>query len=169
MKTLKQIFIVLFCSLAIHSFSQKNSIPETELFTLDGIKISSDEIINSQKPMLMVFWKTNVNECCEQLNMLNEIYTEKYKEKGVKVVAICVDCKGAIQHIKPFIHGHDFDIDVFIDKNGDFKRKMNVPTVPYTILFDQSLAVYCKYIGYCHDGEEMICSKIDHCLANLDK
>lgn len=169
MKTFKFILILFLSSFAHMAISQNLSLPDVDLYTLDGIKISATTITNNEKPMVMVFWKSNTNECCNQLIMINEIYEDHFKTKGVKVVAICVDCIGTIQHIKPFVYGHNLNIEVFIDKNGDFKRSMSVPSVPYTILFDQEMNTYCKYVGYCHNGEEFLCTELEKCLAIVQK
>ncbi len=156
MKTIKFILILILFSFIHMAISQNQTLPDVELYTLDGVPVSATEITNNDKPMVMVFWKSNVKECCSQLSMINEIYVDEFKDKGVKVVAICVDCVGAIQHIKPFVYGNNLDIEVLIDKNGDFKRSMCVSSVPYTILFDQKMKAYCKYVGYCHNGEDFL-------------
>lgn len=169
MKSIKSATTIILFLFTYLSFSQEQPLQDIELFTLEGTKISTTDITNNGKPMLMVFWKSNVKECCDQLSMINDIYVDYFKEKGVKVVAICVDCKGAIQHIKPFVYGHSYDVDVYIDKNGDFKRSMSVPSVPYTILFDKNMDINCQYVGYCHNGEDMLCNKIEKCLAMADR
>ena len=80
-------------------------------------------------------------------------------------MAICIDCQGKIQHIKPIVYGYDFDFDVYIDRNGDFKRSMSVTGAPYTILFDNKMNPVCRHTGFCNGDELLICEKIDQCLA----
>jgi len=165
MKTIILIIILFLSSFTHEAMSQNESLPDVELYTLDGTTVSAAKISNNNEPMVMVFWKSNVKECCNQLIMINEIYEDYFKTKDVKVVAICVDCVGSVQHIKPFVYGHNLDIEVFIDKNGDFKRSMSVTDVPFTILFDKKMNPYCKYVGYCHNGEDFLCTEIEKCLA----
>lgn len=148
--------------------SQKQTLPDVNLYTLDGIQVNASEISNNDKPMVMVFWKTNEKNCCNQLNMINDVYQDFFEPKEVKVVAICIDCKGSIQHIKPFVFGHNLDFEVYIDKNGDFRRSMNVSQVPFTILYDDKMEVYCQYVGYCNGSEDFLCKKIENCLAASD-
>ncbi|MEZ5195428.1 MAG: TlpA disulfide reductase family protein [Bacteroidales bacterium] len=158
----------ILCLIRFAGLHQIQSLPNVELLTLDGIKVNASEISNNDKPMVVVFWKSNQKECCDQLNMMNDVYEDFFKQKGVKVIAICVDCKGSIQHIKPFVYGHSIDFEVYIDKNGDFKRSMNVSQVPYTILYDDKMDIYCQYVGYCNGSEDIICTKIENCLAASD-
>lgn len=168
MKTIKLILFLFSLSFALFAYCQNQSLPNLDLLTLDGIKVNASEISNNDKPMVLVFWKTNEKECCDQLNMINDVYEDFFKQKGVKVVAICVDCVGKTQHIKPFVYGHDLDVEVYIDRNGDFKRSMNVSKVPYTILYDNKMDIYCQYVGYCNGSEDILCNKIDHCLAAIE-
>ena len=56
------------------------------------------------------------------------------KDKNVRVIGICLDVSGNMSNIKPFVYGNNIDMDVYIDKNGEFKRAMNIPDVPYNII-----------------------------------
>ncbi len=146
------------------AFSQKSGLPNVDVYTLEGRSISAEIINNDGKPLLVVFWKTNDKDCLEQISMFNEIYNDSLKTKGVKFVAICVNCTGNLYHIKPFVYGHDFNFEVYVDKNGDLKRAMAVPELPFTILFDQNMKVFSQHIGYCRGDENLICSIVDKCL-----
>ena len=168
MKTRKFKLLLLLISFSSYTFSQSVTLPVNELYSLDGEKISASEISNEGNPLVMIFWKTNETESCDQLLMINEAYNDFMKFQGVKVIAVCIDCCGKIQHIKPFVFGHDLDIEVYIDKNGDFKRSMNILCSPSTILFDQQMNINCQFAGYCSNVEDLLCTKIEQCLANID-
>jgi hypothetical protein len=168
MKTKKISLISILGLLTSFIFSQTCILPSTELYTLDGVKISAGEITNDGKPMVMIFWKTNEKKSNDQLLMINDAYQNFMIDRGVKVVAVCIDCVGKISHIKPFVYGNDLDIEVYIDKNGDFKRSMNVLHTPSTLLFDHEMNINCQYVGYCANVEDMLCKKIEQCLALID-
>ncbi|MCD4732589.1 MAG: redoxin domain-containing protein [Bacteroidales bacterium] len=158
----------VFClCLGITLNAQISKLPAVELFTLDGIQINTAYISNDNMPMILVFFKTYDNECCENLYAICEAHEEMLAEKGVKMIAICIDCVGKIEHVKPFVYGHGLDIEVYVDKNGDLKRKMGIPDAPYTILYDQKMEVYCKYNGYCAGSQEMVCEKMNECLNKM--
>jgi len=149
-------------------FTQHKTLPNVELYSLDGKKVSASMITNNGQPMIVVFWKTNIKECYNQLDLINEVYEDYLEEKNVKVIAICVDCIGNAQHIKPFVYGHDLNIEVYIDRNGNFKRSMNIPSVPYAILYDQKMNVTYRQLGFCNGDESLLCKKIEDCLISTD-
>ena len=168
MKTLKISTFVLLVIFFVPAFSQHASFPALELYTMDGTKIMFSDVTNNDQPMVVIFWKSNLKECCNQLCAINELYSENLKAKGVKVVAVCIDCSGGFQHIKPFVYGHNFDFEIYIDLNGDIRRSMNVPSVPFTILYDKNMQPYCKWAGYCSGIEHLLSDKIEDYLAISD-
>jgi peroxiredoxin len=168
MKAKRIPLVPIFVALASLLLAQNETIPDIELFLLDGKKTTTKEISNEGKPLVMIFWKSTDRESCEQLLLINDAYQSFMKYQGVKVIAICIDCLGKTQHIKPFVYGHDLDIEVYIDKNGDFKRSMNIIYSPSTILFDHQMNINCQFAGYCANAEDILCKKIEQCLAKID-
>jgi peroxiredoxin len=168
MKTKKTPLIMLLFAFTNLIFAQMSTLPSIELHSLDETKVTASEISNDGKPLVLIFWKTNERESCEQLIMINEAYKDFMEYQGVKVIAVCIDCVGKTQHIKPFVYGHNLDIEVYIDKNGDFKRSMNILYSPSTILFDHQMNINCQLAGYCSNVEDLLCTKIEQCLANID-
>ena len=168
MKTRRIQIVILFFAFTNLIIAQSSNLPTNELYSIDGTKVTADEISNDGKPLVMIFWKTNERESCEQLLMINDAYQDFMQYQGVKVIAICIDCVGKTQHIKPFIYGHDIDIEVYIDKNGDFKRSMNILHSPSTVLFDHQMNINCQFAGYCANVEDLLYTRIEQCLANID-
>ena len=168
MKTKKTLLIMLIFAFTNLIFAQTDALPSIELYSLDGTKVTANEISNDGKPLVLIFWKTNDRESCEQLLMINDACKDFMVYQGVKVIAVCIDCVGKTQHIKPFVYGHDLDIEVYIDKNGDFKRSMNILYSPSTILFDHQMNINCQFTGYCSNVEDLLCTKIEQCLANIE-
>ena len=148
--------------------AQDPKLPDVQIQTIEGFPISSSTITNDSMPMIMVFWKTYDQDACKHLFSVYETYDIVLREKGVKMVAICTDAIGRIDQIKPFICGHDIDVDVYIDKTGDFKQIMSVSKEPYTILFDDKMNINCQYSGYCAGSEDVLCKKVENCLATLN-
>jgi len=165
MKTIKISTIVLLVSLLIPAFTQNTTLPEVNLKNLDGMTVLASDIKSPGQITVIVFWKSNVKECCNQLCAINELYNESLKDKGVKVAAICMDGTGGFQHVKPFVYGHNFSFEIYIDTNGDFKRSMNVPSVPYTIIYDKVGKPFCKWAGYCEGIEHLMKNEIENYLA----
>jgi len=166
--TAMKTFIFLLMVLVVVSVvsAQTGKLPETELKTLDGIPVSSTVMLPPGNPTILVFWKSNSEKCCDNLESMQSAWTETLREKGVKIVAICVDCKGSWGHVKPMVMGKAWDFETYIDVNGNFMRAMSVNSMPCTILFDKNLNQVCRYNGYCSGGGEMICTKV---LEHLGK
>ena len=145
--------------------AQNATVPSIDLYTLDGNKINSSEILNGQQPTILIFWKTNDKDCCNQISSMIEAHKEILEDDNVRLVCVCIDCIGKTSHIKPFVYGRNWEVEVYIDKNGDFKRAMNIADTPLTIVYNTDRKVVCNYLGYCAGTEEMLCEKLKHCLV----
>lgn len=168
MKTIILVTGWAFClCLSISLNAQISKLPSVDIFTLDGNKIDASTISNHDMPMILVFFKTYDNKCCENLFSICEAHEELLADQGVKMIAVCIDCIGKVNHVKPFVYGHGLNIEVYVDENGDLKRAMGIPNAPYTILYDQKMEVYCKYDGYCTGNQEMVCKKMNDCLNKM--
>lgn len=163
MKKLTLILIALWPALWMSA--QPTSIPDVDLRDIDGNIISSLQITEPGTATLVVFWKSTSGKCCENLDMLQEAWNDTLKQRGIRLVAICVDCDGAWTRVKPIVNGNDWEFETYIDVNGDFKRAMSVGDVPCTMLFDRDQALVCRMNSACNGSEEYICSNI---LNHLD-
>ena len=162
MKTLS--IIMLLLSSSIWLTAQTQNLPLEELKTLDGNAISSSVILDANSPTVVVFWKSGSNKCCENLESMQSAWLDNLQQLGVKMVAICTDCNGTWSHVKPLANGKNWEFDIYIDTNGDFKRAMNVGDVPCTMLYDQNQNLLCRSTGYCSGNEQLICEKIIHSI-----
>lgn len=158
MRTLMIILMVIMTDTLIKA--QTAGIAETKLKTLDGITISSDEILSGENNTILVFWKSTSSKCCDNLESIQSAWTTTLREKGVKLIAICVDCRGSYSHVKPIVKGKNYDFETYIDVNGDFMRSLSVSSFPFTILLDKNQKELCRYSGYCSGSGELICKKI---------
>jgi peroxiredoxin len=158
---------ILISGIFLSTLGQSLNIPETELLTQDGKTIQSSELFNGDSPIILVFWKTYEKDCCKHISSMIEAHDELLDSVNARLVCICIDCIGQTHHIKPFVDGKGWDCEVYIDKNGEFKRAMGVSSTPYTILYDED-KIICKYNGYCSGTEEMICTKLKNCLVTKD-
>jgi len=168
MKTKQSIFLVILLISIFSLKSQTSIFPSVDIFTLNGDRIDASIISNDSMPMVVVFFKSFNKECTKNLLSLNEANDEFISHKGIKVIAICIDCIGNMDHLKPYISGHNINLQVFIDKNGDLKRKMGIQHAPYTLIYDHNKNIFCKYSGYCTGIQDMICMKLKECLSKIN-
>lgn len=170
MKLMKlSILLVFILFSGISIMSQTNNLPSVDIFTLDGIRVNANSISNNNLPMVMVFFKTYDKGCCKYLADLNDASEETLKNNKIKIVAICVDCNGHMENVKPFIAGRDLDMEVYVDKNGDLKRLLGIPSVPFTMLYDHEMKLVCKYNGYCSGNQDVLCEKVKKCLNKIKR
>jgi cytochrome c biogenesis protein CcmG, thiol:disulfide interchange protein DsbE len=163
MKTLALILIALLPAARLSA--QQNSIPDVDLRDLNGGIISSSQITRPGTPTLLVFWKSSNGKCCENLETIQSAWEETLLQRGVKMVAICIDCNGSWTQVKPIVNGNNWDFDTYIDVNGDFKRAMNIGDAPCTLLLDEDQNLICRYNGACAGSQDFICTNI---LDNLN-
>ncbi len=160
---MKTILLFLLLTIIPISLAAQSIGSGIALRNLDGENVTSDEILRANQVFIMIFWRSNT-KCCNNLDNMQSAWQNQLKDKGVKLIAICVDCKGTWSHVKPFVNGKEWEFDIYIDTNGDFKRAMGITEAPYTLLFDMNQKVICRSAGYCSGNEEFLCRKILHCL-----
>ncbi len=148
--------------------AQPAAFPAVDLYTLEGSRIDAGTLSNGGDPMVLLFFRTDDNKCLETLYDICEAHERELAAGGVKLMAVCVDRSGKVNHVKPFVYGHALDVEVYVDRNGDFKRAMGIASAPYTILFDHEMKVICEYNGYCAAAGDMVCEKMKVCLNRLD-
>jgi peroxiredoxin len=164
---MKTIILMFLLSFPLY-FNAQNSFPDVTLRNLDGECFSTSEIFNTNHPQVMIFWKSFDTKCCSNLENMQSAWLSQLKDRGVNLVAICIDCKGNWSYLKPIISGKAWEFDIFIDSNGDLKRALGVTNAPYTLLFDEENRVICRHEGYCSGNEDLVCKKILDCLFKTD-
>ncbi|NPD44774.1 redoxin domain-containing protein [Lentimicrobium sp. S6] len=142
-------------------------LPSVNIYSLEGRMVNASSLNNDSMPMVVVFFKTYEQKCCQQLVSICEKKEQAFSDKGIKVIGICLDCNGDMARIKPFVYGHDLQIDVYVDKNGDLRRDMGINAFPYTIIYDHNKELICKYAGYCANSDDLIGDKLTECLKKI--
>lgn len=158
--TMKIIISMLLLVFLPGWLSAQSIIPGIELRNPDGKIISSEQILKADQAYIMIFWKSYNTKCSDFLENIQSVFLNQLNDKEVKLVAICVDHLGAWNDVKPMINGKEWEFDIYIDSNGDFKRAMGVIDAPFTLLFNKNHEIICRYTGYYTGDEEMFCKKI---------
>jgi hypothetical protein len=163
---MKTLTLILFaCWPAIWMSAQEKSMPGVDLRDIDGKIISSAEILQPGTPTMVVFWKSTDGRYFENLDNMAQAWEETLKLKGLRMVAICIDCNGSWSQVKPIVNGNGWEFDTYIDVNGDFKRAMCVGDGPCTMVYDGDENLVCRYYSNPETSQEIICTSI---LDNLD-
>ncbi len=153
----------IFCMILFPSllgFAQMNYPPDAGLRDLDGKVVSIRDIFGTGEPVLMVFWKTGSHKCFENLDLMNDSWEEVLRDRGVRLVAVCIDCNGSWCQVRPIVNGRNWEFENYVDVNGDFKRSMCVGEGPCNLLFDGEMHLLCRYNSGCSGSEDFVCGNI---------
>lgn len=121
-----------------YSFSQQQLIPEIELTSLDGRHMNSIDIFTENEAYVLVFWESYKYSDIEKINNIIEERDNNPGSIHTKIIAICIDELGITGHIAPVVHANGWDVEVYIDTNGDFKRAMSVNSTDNIYLIDSA-------------------------------
>jgi thiol-disulfide isomerase/thioredoxin len=162
---MKKLFILVTVSLISHlSFSQtsanKTDVGHASVKTLEGKEFNTASISNDGKPFIIDFWATWCKPCVAELDAINEEYTQWKEETGVKVFAVSIDDSRSMSRVAPYVAGKGWDYTILLDPNGDFKRAMNVNSVPHTFLFDGNGKLVAQHNNYSAGDEDNLFEEI---------
>jgi thiol-disulfide isomerase/thioredoxin len=160
-KLLILVTVSLISNLSIaQSTATKTDVGHTVVKTLEGKDFNTADITNDGKPFIIDFWATWCKPCVAELDAINENYKQWQEETGVKVFAVSIDDSRSMSRVGPYVAGKGWDYNILLDPNGDFKRAMNVNSVPHTFLFDGSGKLVAQHNNYSAGDEDNLFEEI---------
>ncbi len=160
----KLIFLSFFLT-TFYGISQ-NTVPDISINSSSGDLINIKKFTND-KIVILSFWATWCVPCINELNNINEIYTEWQKETGLELVAISIDDSRSKSRVIPLSNGYGWNYQILFDKNEDLKRAFNIYSIPYTIVVDNGKIFY-RHSGYKEGDEHILINKVKEHLQNND-
>lgn len=160
---MKKILIALFGLFLAGTLTAQNAkMPDNiTLKDLDGKSVPTSVIQNNGKPIIVSFWATWCKPCNRELDAIREVYEEWQEETGVKLVAISIDDARSAARVRPWVDGHDWPYEVYLDQNKDFARAMNVGAdVPHTFIIGGDGEILWQHKGYQDGGEDELIEKV---------
>ena len=142
-------------SFALHA-QQHHQLPVVDLKTTDGSTVNTSSFDNKGKPTIISFWATWCKPCIRELTAISEVYEDWQDETGVNLIAVSIDDARNSKKVNPFISGQGWEYDIYLDENSDFKRAMNVNTIPHTFLLDGKNEVVWQHSGYAVGDEDAL-------------
>jgi thiol-disulfide isomerase/thioredoxin len=150
---MKKIFFLSTALLLLSIVSVAQQLPETKIKDLEGNWISTSQITNDGKPIVISFWATWCKPCLRELHTYMDYYDEWKEETGVKIVAISIDDTRNSGKVGPMAKGEKWTYEVYIDENQDLKRNLGIVNIPHTFVLDGAGNIVWQHAGY-NPGDE---------------
>ncbi len=158
---MKSLFTLLIASASLVTGAfDDNKLPSATVKTLDGSSVNTARISNNGKPIIMVFWATWCLSSVKELDAIADYYADWQKQTGVKLVAIATDDTRSISKVVTTVKTKDWQYEVFLDANQDFKRLMNVNLCPHTVLIDNSGNIVWQSTSFLNGSEDVLFEKV---------
>jgi len=157
MKIKKLLLAALLLLGATDGFAQ---LPAVKLRDINGREVRTDTLNNGGKPFIISFFATWCKPCNRELKAIHEVYPDWQEETGVRVVAISIDEAQNAQKVKPLVDANDWEYEVLLDPNSDFKRAMGVSLIPHVFIIDKNGKIAESRSGYTEGGEQHLIEKV---------
>ena len=155
----RTLFILFFLITLYAEVTAQKTLPAVEIENLDGRKLLASKI-KHDGPVVLNFWATWCKPCVQELTEIQGQYEDWIEETNVKVIAISIDDSRSANKVGGFAMGRGWGFEIYLDKNSDLKRALNVNNVPYTVLLDSSGEIIWRHAGYTPGDEELLYEKL---------
>lgn len=156
-KVLCLFFVWLSISIScLYAQEGVRELPVIVMKDLNGKNVSSRDLQNGDKPIVICFWATWCKPCIQELVAISEQYEDLVRETGVKVIAVSIDDMRNSSKVSPFVESKGWEYEVYIDENGDFKRSMGVNDIPHTFLLNGKKQIVWEHNSYSPGDEEYL-------------
>ena len=152
--------ISLTICLTFGQMAHAQHLPSVELENLKGEKVNAESILNPDGPIIISFWALWCKPCLKELEAISEVYEDWIDETSVKLIAISIDDVRSARRVPSMVRGNGWEFDVYLDKNSEFKRAMNVVNIPHTFLLDKNGEIIYQHTSYAPGDEDVLYEKI---------
>ena len=151
--------ISIMLVMASFNLTAQETLPNVEIKTLDGNSTTLQEISKENNLIVVSLWATWCVPCKNELDAINEVYTDWQDETNVQVYAVSVDDSRTVNRVKPLVNGKAWDFTILLDTNNDLKRELGAATIPLTLIIKNGEIVH-RHSGYTPGSEEELFEEI---------
>ena len=162
MKRLRFLSVLVMLCACSSLFAQ---LPSVKLKTLDGKTVDTSELSNDGKPFVISFFATWCKPCNRELKAIHEQYADWQEETGMKVIAISIDQAQNIHKVKPLVDSEEWEYEILLDPNSEFRRAMGVQMIPHVFIIGGDGKIVESRSGYTDGGENHLIEKIRELVA----
>ena len=128
------VLLISFWTVLSLGQNKRNDMPNLEIKTLDGKKISARSILQD-KPTVVSLWATWCKPCTKEMPAMQTVYNA-LQEKGFVVVAI--NELEDIQKVRDHIQEHQHTFAVLLDPDNHVANQYGVVGLPVSIFIDKT-------------------------------
>jgi thiol-disulfide isomerase/thioredoxin len=157
----KSLLLILVVLTAIPSFAQQSEktypkIPSVTVKTIDGRDFNTANIENEGKPVILSFWALWCTPCMRELTSIAEVYEDWVDETGVKLIAISIDDARSTSRVLPTVQGRNWEYEILLDANSDFRRAMNVNQIPHNFLINGNGEIVWQHTSFSEGSQHQL-------------
>lgn len=152
--------------LAFTSFAE---LPSVQLKDIDGKRVDTAKLNNDGKPYIISFFATWCKPCLRELDAIRDVYPDWQDETGVKLIAVSIDKAQDESKVKPLVNSKNYEYEVLLDPNGDFKRAMGVNLVPTVFVIDGNNNIIETRTQYTEGSENHLIEVVREAIAKKSK
>lgn len=163
--------LVFFISLA--GFSQETSKKLTRIApaivkTIDGKDFNTANIDNDGNPIILSFFALWCTPCMRELSAIAEVYDDWVEETGVKLIAVSIDDARSSSRVLPTVRGKNWNYEILLDPNGDFKRAMNVNLIPHNFLLNGKGEIVWQHTSFSEGSQHQLIDMVRQLKAGKE-
>jgi len=156
-KWIFRILILLSAFFVITQGQASTTIPSVILKDIKGKSYDTADLIkNKGNPVIICFVKTCCTSVTNMLDNIADVYEEWQENTGVILYVISTDDARSSCKVAPLASFKEWEYQIFLDPNSDFKHKMNVIINPHTFLLDGEGEIIWQKAGYSEGDEDEI-------------
>ena len=157
---MKEFRFLLALMLIMVCTTMSAQLPSVMLKTLDGKTVDTSKLNNNGKPFIISFFATWCKPCNRELKAIHEQYAEWQEETGVKVIAISIDQAQNINKVKPLVDSEEWEYEILLDPNSEFRRAMGVQMIPHVFIIGGDGTIVESRSGYTDGGGNHLIEKV---------